>query len=75
MNKENIYSCPFCGSGEIHVCRTNKNACWIRCDNCGADAESSKTRKKAIKNWNRREPTNSYSNIVEDDDKDGCFYE
>jgi Lar family restriction alleviation protein len=64
---ERIKSCPFCGSGEVEVSRTNRDACWIRCAGCGADAESDPSRAGAIANWNRRaEETDAV--IVEDDD-------
>jgi hypothetical protein len=50
---EKIKSCPFCGGKKIWVCRTNENACWIRCDKCWGETESASDRKTAIKNWNR----------------------
>jgi len=30
MMSETIKCCPFCGSHEVQVCRTNPDACWIR---------------------------------------------
>jgi Lar family restriction alleviation protein len=69
-NKEIIKCCPFCGSDEVEVCRTNKNAYWIRCGECGADAESHRTRKRAINNWNRRIYNDIPSTITDDQDKD-----
>ena len=62
--------CPFCGSDRVEVCRTNPNACWIRCDECGADAPSHRTRTGAFANWNRRLGNNMTASIVDDDDKE-----
>jgi Lar family restriction alleviation protein len=69
MAKETILSCPFCGATEVEVCRTNENACWIRCADCGADAESAKSREKAIEIWNKRFET-CEATIVDDGDKE-----
>lgn len=66
-----IKSCPFCGSLKVEVCRTNPQACWIRCFLCGADAESHRSRAGAIANWNRRDPASLSAVIVSDDDKEG----
>lgn len=41
---ETIKRCPFCGSREVEICRTNQHACWIRCADCGADAQSHATK-------------------------------
>lgn len=46
-------SCPFCG-GEPEGCTTNPDAWWVRCADCGADAESAKTKSIALRRWNRR---------------------
>lgn len=62
--------CPFCGSVEVQVCRTNPNACWIRCAECGADAPSHRTRTGAFANWNRRDGMGLTAAVVDDDDKD-----
>ena len=51
---EFIKGCPFCGSNKVNVCRTNRNACWIECDECGGSSESAKFRILAIGNWNQR---------------------
>lgn len=67
---ESILSCPFCGSIKVEICRTNKRACWVRCDSCGCDTESSPSRKKAIKNWNRRQSEQKYATIVWDQDEE-----
>jgi len=67
MKGEELKSCPFCGCIELQVCRTNKNACWIRCGSCGSDSESAPSRKKAIANWNRR-ATPTVATIIEDDE-------
>jgi transcription elongation factor Elf1 len=50
---ENILSCPHCPSTEVVIARTNPNACWVECANCGATAKSAPTRAEAIANWNR----------------------
>ena len=63
--------CPFCGSVEVEICRTNPNACWVRCAQCGADAESARTRKEAVANWNRRSCkvcSHMPAKIISDDD-------
>lgn len=65
-----IKCCPFCGSHEIEICRTNPNACWIKCADCGAESESSKTRKQAIQNWNRRYHDDFSSIIIYDQDRE-----
>ncbi len=67
---KSIRCCPFCGSHEVEVCRTNPNACWIRCAVCGCDAENDKTRVGAIANWNRRHFDEEAVAIVDDSDKD-----
>ena len=60
--------CPFCGSDTVEVCRTNPNACWISCAECGADAPSHRTREGAFERWNRRLGNNMTASIVSDDD-------
>ena len=65
-----IYNCPFCGSKRVKVCRTNDNACWIRCSDCGTDAKSGKTREEAFNNWNRRCPFITDAEIIDDQDLD-----
>ena len=68
-NKEGMESCPFCGCQQLIVCRTNPNACWVRCDNCGAESGSKKKRKAALTRWNSRSsPFDAV--IIADDDKD-----
>ena len=62
--------CPFCGGLEVEVCRTNIHACWIRCSACGADAQSHKTRRGAVAQWNRRRDLAARATIVSDDDKE-----
>lgn len=52
--KEFIKHCPFCGSIEVDIARTNETACWVECSECYAEAPSAKTRSGAIKIWNRR---------------------
>jgi Lar family restriction alleviation protein len=69
MSIEFIKCCPFCGAHEVAICRTNKDACWVRCDECGAESESAKTRKKAIANWNRRHDDGHESLVTEDMDR------
>jgi Lar family restriction alleviation protein len=67
MGSDDILTCPFCGGYEVCVCRTNGNACWIACDDCGAEAPSSPTRIGAIKNWNRRECDHDQRAVIVDD--------
>lgn len=66
--REYINCCPFCGSDEVEICRTNKQACWVRCANCGADAPSHRYRKKAIFTWNQRFNNTQSAKIVDDQD-------
>ena len=69
QNKEFIKCCPFCGSRKVVVCRTNENACWIRCGKCGADAPATSQRKRAIAIWNKRyEAGTKTSKIIADDE-------
>lgn len=70
MNNMLLKDCPFCGSVEVEVCRTNPNACWIRCALCGSDAPSHRTRTGAFTHWNRRDSCGRTASIVSDDDKD-----
>lgn len=66
-----LVPCPFCGCEELELCRTNENACWVRCHGCGGESQTHKTRKGALKNWNRRfDSTVIDARIVEDDDAD-----
>lgn len=75
MTKNNPLACPFCGSVEVDIARTNPNACWVECANeeCGATTHSHRTRTGAIKNWNRRTwaaHTTQTASIRHDDDRD-----
>lgn len=65
---EKIKPCPFCGSKKVQVCRTNENACWIRCGRCGADAPSDPLRKVAIRIWNKRPKVDGFAKIEWDDE-------
>ena len=67
---EHIKDCPFCGSVSVDICRTNPNACWVRCAECGADAPSHRTRTGALKNWNTRDGLGYTATIRDDDDKE-----
>lgn len=65
---EQIKCCPFCGSHDVEVNRTNAQACWIQCADCGAEAETHPTRSGAIANWNRRHYDDTPAVVVEDTD-------
>ena len=67
---ETIKCCPFCGSHEIEICRTNPLACWIRCGDCGSDAKSAETRAEAIALWNSRHYDDKPATVVDDGDND-----
>ncbi len=64
-----ILSCPFCGSTEVEIARTNPNACWVECAGCGAKADSAPTREEAIANWNKTVPRVS-ATVIDDGDAD-----
>lgn len=51
---EFIKPCPFCGSHNVGVSRTNDDACWLSCDECGAESSSTSRRSNAIAIWNNR---------------------
>jgi Lar family restriction alleviation protein len=70
---EEIKPCPFCGCKEVEICRTNINACWVRCNGCGSDSNSNPTRKTAIEIWNNRPIIEGLATIV--DDQDAEVYE
>jgi len=65
---EGIKPCPFCGSTEVMVCRTNPHACWVQCAECLGRADSKCRREDAIAAWNGRPDVQGYATIVEDDD-------
>ena len=69
---EKVKSCPFCGCPKVYLNRSNVNACWVSCENCGAEACSHKDRKEAIKNWNMRRKVKA-AKIVDDDEINGNF--
>lgn len=62
--------CPFCGAHQVEILRTNKDACWVRCAECGGESTSHPTRKGAIKNWNDRFFDDEPSVIISDMDKE-----
>ena len=70
---EKLYSCPFCGNTKLSIARTNKKACWVSCDvedgGCGAEVNSTPTRRGAIKKWNRRTVLTVHAKVVYDDEK------
>jgi len=69
----NLKPCPFCGSTELQLCRTNEHACWVRCDDCGADAPSTEKREDAIDIWNTRPDVDRPAMFVIDDELDLQF--
>lgn len=64
-----IRCCPFCGSHDVEICRTNPLACWVKCDSCGAEAPSAPARKDAIAQWNRRHFDDVAATVVHDDER------
>jgi len=62
-----VEACPFCASREVEVCRTNENACWLRCDACGCDSESHATLMGAVRNWNARPKATGKAVITSND--------
>ena len=67
--KEKIRFCPFCASLRVDICRTNKNACWVECSDCGARTQSHKHRESAIALWNTRAVNYPLADILDDDEK------
>jgi len=65
---EKIKPCPFCGSKEVDICRTNKQACWIRCHKCEAEGNCAEKREDAITEWNKRVDVEGYASIIVDDE-------
>jgi Lar family restriction alleviation protein len=68
-DKEFIRCCPFCGSHEVGIARTNPIACWVVCTECDAQTESRPERAQAIDIWNQRYFDDRPSKIVWDDDE------
>lgn len=66
---ETVLSCPHCPSTEVVIARTNPNACWVECANCGAKAASAPTRAEAVANWNRT-VKRVQATVVDDGDTD-----
>lgn len=48
---DKLSPCPFCG-GEADFCETG--VWWVRCGECGTDAQCGDTREEAARLWNRR---------------------
>ena len=68
--KEHIKCCPFCGSHEVEIARTNDRACWVACHNCDGQSTAWANRKDAIAAWNRRFLDDVSAEIVYDGDKE-----
>lgn len=62
-----IRPCPFCGSHLVDMCRTNANAAWVECCECGGSTDSSPSRDEAIELWNCREADDGTSATIEED--------
>lgn len=60
-------ACPFCGSLEVSICRTNEAACWVECDECGCRRDCCRSRKGAISRWNNRIDSAARARITSDD--------
>ncbi len=65
---EKIKPCPFCGSKKIDICRTNENACWLRCARCSGESGSTPLREDAIRIWNKRPKVEGFAKIDWDSD-------
>jgi hypothetical protein len=68
--EEKLLACPYYGCQQVQICRTNAQACWVSCENCGAESESNKDRRVALLNWNRRVREELPAEVVEDGDKE-----
>jgi Lar family restriction alleviation protein len=67
--KEFLLGCPFCGSDEVEIARTNPHACWVECAHCGVGSPCHRHRKAAIRIWNTRASfVSSQATITDDDD-------
>lgn len=67
---EAIRCCPFCGSHDVEISRTNKNACWVECAECCGRTDSAAKRADAIHKWNKRHFDDKPARIVFDDEED-----
>lgn len=55
MKISSIKRCPFCGSKDLEIARSNENACWVECPICSGQTYSTASRNEAIEAWNARD--------------------
>ena len=53
MSKE-LKSCPFCGSGDLHIPHSEHEVAWILCNACDTERPVKNTKDEAITAWNTR---------------------
>lgn len=53
---ENLMACPFCGGKNLKIrdCEEVLGTWEVACMTCRASSSNEKTKKEAIKAWNRR---------------------
>ena len=63
MPDEKLKPCEICGNPkgtrDCLVMVDTGTATWVRCGDCGAEGPPAKTGAKAIKLWNKREPSDA----------------
>jgi Lar family restriction alleviation protein len=47
-----LRACPFCGSDNLDLGRTNPRSWWVGCEDCGAAGSTRPTRGAAADSWN-----------------------
>ena len=63
-----VRACPFCAGTDVEVCRTNENACWLRCEMCGIDGPTHATLRDAVRAWDSRPPQKEAATVTRNDD-------
>ncbi|WP_406238144.1 Lar family restriction alleviation protein [Acetobacter orientalis] len=56
---EELKSCPFCGSSNLHTPHPKHTSAWVTCNVCNAEGPIKHTRAEAIAAWNTRAGENS----------------
>lgn len=51
---EKLEPCPFCGTEDIELDKTDGGYFWVKCNECGCQLWGENTSKLAIGIWNKR---------------------